>query len=83
MPKHYILKAEPGVYKLTGQDTKLVLRAVKKNWRMISIYAAVTLGGIVASYYTNGWLSVGISSVVAAITFFVGLRMLQQVVIER
>ena len=74
----------PARIKITGQDVKLVhtvvVRAVKANWPWVAIYVATTVAGIIAAYFTSGWWSVAVSTCVAVITFFVGLRMLQQVV---
>jgi len=84
MSKNYRMTAETGSYKLTGQNVKLIhtvtTTAVKRNWIWLSIYIIVTLGGIVGSYFTNEWISVGLSVAIAAITFFVGLRMIQEVI---
>lgn len=84
MPKHYKMKAEPGHYKLTGQDVKLVhtvtVTAVKRNWPWLSAYFVVTVGGIAWSYFTSEWVSVWLSIGVAAVTFVIGGRMVQQVI---
>jgi hypothetical protein len=47
---------------------------------MLIAYFVITVGGIIASYFTSGWLSVGISTGVAVITFLVGLRMVREVI---
>lgn len=80
----YRMDVETGHYRLTGHGTKLVHTVVKKtvqkNWPMILGYGAVTGGGIVASYWTNQWISVGLSVLVALITFFIGLRMIRDII---
>ena len=84
MAKHYHMRPEAGQLTLTGHDVKLthtvIERAVKKNWPLISIYAIITIGGIVASYFTANWVSVGVSLAVAVVTFIVSLRMLREVI---
>ena len=84
MPENYKLEAETGRYELTGQEVGLAHTittiAVKRNWIWLSVYIVVTVAGFIGSYFTNQWLSVGLSVVVALITFFVGLRMIQQVI---
>jgi hypothetical protein len=40
----------------------------------------VTAFGIGASYFTNEWVSVALSTVVAAVTLIVGYLMLQKVI---
>jgi hypothetical protein len=82
VPKDFKMKADTGHFQLSGQNVTLIFSvtalATKKNWPMLAIYFVVTLGGIVVSYFTNGWISVRLSAVVAVITFGVGLRMVQQ-----
>lgn len=84
MPRNFNMKAESGHYKLTGQDVCLIHevreRVIKKNWPLISLYGLVTVAGVVASYFTSEWVSVGVSAIVALFTFAVGLRMLQEIV---
>jgi hypothetical protein len=83
-PKAYILNAEPGRFRISGSDARLIQRtiseAVKRSWPWISVYAVVTAFGIGASYFTNGWVSVALSTVVAAVTLIVGYLMLQKVI---
>jgi hypothetical protein len=80
--RDFVLKAEPGHYTLAGGDARLTHRtiqsAVKASWLWIGIWAVVTLFGIVFSYYTSGWISVTLSSVVAVVTLAVGYFMLQK-----
>jgi hypothetical protein len=57
-----------------------IAEAVKINWWLICLYLVVTVAGVVASYFTSGWISVLISSAVAIITFFVGLKMMKTVI---
>jgi hypothetical protein len=72
------------IYTVTGQNVtlthSLTRKVVKKNWRMLIAYFVITVGGIIASYFTSGWLSVGLSTGVAVITFLVGLRMVREVI---
>ena len=84
MPKHSNMKGETGHYQLSGQNVKLIhsvtRKAVKKNWPMLAVYCVITVANFVSSYFTSGWLSVGVSFTVAIFTFLVGLRMVQQVI---
>jgi hypothetical protein len=84
MAKNYRMKAEPGHSQVTGHNVDLVhtviKRAVVKNVPWIAVYVIVTAGGIVASYFTAEWASVGLSMAVAVITFFVGLRMVKEII---
>jgi hypothetical protein len=72
------------IYTVTGQNATLThsvtRKVVKKNWRMLIAYFVITVGGIIASYFTSGWLSVGLSTGVAVITFLVGLRIVREVI---
>ncbi len=72
------------IYTVTGQNVTLTRsvtrKAVKKNWPMLIAYFVITVGGIIVSYFTSRWLSVGLSTGVAVITFFVGLRMVREVI---
>jgi hypothetical protein len=83
-PKAYILNAEPRRFRISGSDARLIHRtiseAVKRSWPWISVYAVVTAFGIGASYFTNEWVSVALSTVVAAVTLIVGYLMLQKVI---
>ena len=61
---------------MTPSDVELIhtatIKAVQKNWILLSVYGVVTVLGIVGSYFTNKWGSVALSVLVAAVTFFVG-----------
>jgi hypothetical protein len=78
------MNAETGSYKLTGQDAKLmhyvIVKVVEKDWPLLSLYLVVIVVGLVASYVTSRWDSVGFSFVVDAFTFVVGLLMVQTVI---
>ena len=84
MPKHYRMDVETGSYGVTGQDVKLTHTfteiVLKKNWLLLTIYAVITVGSVITSYFVSGWISVIVSFVVAVATFGIGLRMLQRVV---
>jgi uncharacterized membrane protein YfcA len=84
MPKHHHMKIETGSYTLSGNDPTLtrsiVVRVTKRNWLLLSFYGLITIAGIIASYFTNQWISVAVSFAFAVITFLIGLYMLIQVV---
>jgi hypothetical protein len=84
MAKHYNLEAEPGHFEITGHPADLMVTtirtAVEKNWPLIVLYLAITMGGWISSYFTSRWWSVGISVAGSIVTFAVGWYMLQQVV---
>jgi uncharacterized membrane protein YfcA len=83
-PEPIRMKAETGHFQMTGGGVTLTYRtiveATKRRWGWIIVYAAVTVFGVVASYWTSKSISVALSLVVAIITFFVGLRMIQTVI---
>ena len=60
-----------------------IVRAVKYDWRWLSVYVIASLGGLAGSYYLNGLLSVGITVVVAVITFYAGFRMREVIITAR
>jgi hypothetical protein len=84
MPKHHNMNTDTGSYGITGfaasQTKTTTTRVIKKNWRLVCLYGFITLAGIVGSYFTSAWISVGVSIIVALITFLVGLRMIQEAV---
>lgn len=84
MPKDVRMEAETGHYKVTGNDVQLrhsvTVKAVKKNWILLSLYFIITIVGVILSYSTSGWCSVFVSAPVAGITLLIGYFMLQQVI---
>lgn len=78
------IKADNGSFRLSAGRTTLIKRAiksaVKKNWLFVTLYALVTIAGIIASYFVNGWISVAVSLFVAILSFIIGLRMLAEVI---
>jgi hypothetical protein len=83
VPEHFNMIAETGAYKLTGAEVELThtvfRKAWERDWRWISLYVVITLGGIGASYFTSQWTSVALSSAVALATLLIGLFMARQV----
>jgi uncharacterized membrane protein YfcA len=81
---NYRIKAGTGVFRLTGQDARLVhtitSQALKRNWWLICLYAVITMAGVSVSYFLSGWISVAASAAVALVTFLIGLRMMHQVI---
>jgi hypothetical protein len=82
--RDYYMKGEAGQFGVAGQDARLIhtiiSRAVTKNWWLISLYAVITIAGVVVSYFLSGWVSVAVTAAVAVVTFLIGLRMMHQVV---
>jgi len=78
------MKAETGVFQLSGQNVRLIhtitSQAVKRNWWLICLYAVITVAGVSVSYFLSGWISVAVSAAVAVVTFLIGLRMMHQVI---
>lgn len=78
------LQAEPGSYAVTGTDVRLthsvISQALKLNWYWVALYAFVTIGGIVLSYWTTGLINVLLATFVAVVTLVVGYLMLQKVI---
>jgi hypothetical protein len=84
MAKNYDMGPGTGDLKLTGQRTRLIYtvrtRVLERNWPLIIAYIVITVVGIIASYFTSGWLSVGLALSVAVVTFFIGLHMLRDAI---
>jgi CHASE2 domain-containing sensor protein len=82
---NYRLKADTGVFRLTGQEARLIhtitSQTVKRNWWLICLYTAITLAGVSVSYFLSGWISVAVSAAVALVTFLIGLRMMHQAIV--
>jgi hypothetical protein len=72
--------ADSAAFTITLSD---IVRAVKYDWRWLSVYVIATLSGLAGSYYFSGLLSVGIAVVVDAITFYAGFRMREVIITVR
>jgi hypothetical protein len=84
MGKYLRMNAGTGTFNLTKQDVTLIrsvtAEAVKRNWPWLCTYGLITLAGIVASFFLNGWTSVAVSGFVAVLTLLVALVMIQDVI---
>ncbi len=82
--QHFNLELETGRYNISGSDAELwhtaIRKALEKNWPWISIYAVITLVGLVGSYFLSGWMSLALTAVVDAVAFVAGLRMIRDVI---
>lgn len=82
--RRYVLEAAPGHIKMTGHDAELIhsviRKVLEKDWPLISVYVVITVVGLFASYFSSGWSSVALSTLVAVATFYVGLHMVRDVI---
>ena len=74
----------PASLNLTPSNVEVMhtvtIRAVQKNWKLLSAYGVITVLGWIVSYFTNQWVSVALSVIVAVVTFFIGLRMFREAI---
>jgi hypothetical protein len=76
---------ESGSLKLIGSDAKLthtvIIKAIKKNWWVITLYFIINIVGVVAAYFLDTpWVSAATSFGVAIVSTVVGYFMMSQVV---
>ena len=82
--RHYVAECEPASFKTTEHEVELAhtatVKAVQKNWKLLSTYVVITVVGCILSYFTKQWISVALSVFVAVVTFFIGRRMIREVI---
>lgn len=81
MPPKQILKPELFVNENKFFEHIIFQRFAKLHWVWISVYAAITIVGLVGSYFVSEWWSVGLSFAVAASTFYIGFKLVTKGII--